>query len=120
MTNIITTIGHDVKVGVEDAGKAVAYPFVHTAQFVKLLGDAMSETPAVKAAIIALVQAGEKIVGDAGGDIATKGLDLTDDLATVTDVQSFFKLFAGTFLPAVTAADKELKADTAPSTPAAA
>jgi hypothetical protein len=101
----------------EDIGKGVAYPFVHTAQFVKVLGDALTETPAVKTAVVQIVQAGEKIVADAGVDAVSKGLDLTSDLATVADVQSFFQLFATKFLPVVQAAYKELAADakTAPA-----
>lgn len=102
--NEFEKIGKEILHGIE-------YPFVHTAQFIKVLGDAMKHTPAVKQAIIDLVLAGEKIVGDAGSDIAAKGLNLASDLQTIADVQAFFKLFSSEFMPVVEAAYKELSAD---------
>jgi hypothetical protein len=103
--SVVRTVG-------KDALHIVEFPFVRSQEFVKLLGDAMTQTPAVKAAVIELVKAGESIIGDSTADIATKGLDLVSDIKTVADVQAFFKIFAGTFLPVVESAYRELKADT--------
>ena len=99
----ITTAG-------KDALHVVEYPFTRTAQFVKILGDAMTSEPAVRAAVIELVKAGEVIVGDGVLDVADKGLDLVSDLKTIADVQSFFRLFAGSFLPVVESAYKSAAA----------
>ena len=107
---VVTTVG-------KDALKVVEFPFTRSLQFVKVLGDAMTQEPKVREAVIELVKAGEVIVGDGVLDVASKGLDLVSDLKTIADVQAFFRLFAGTFLPVVEAAYKELKAD---STSAAA
>jgi hypothetical protein len=95
----------------KDIGKVVAYPFVHTEQFVKVLGTALTEAPEVKAAITQLVKLGEAVVPDVTADIASKGLNLIDDAATIAAVQAFFQYFSGTFLPAVEKAYASLAAD---------
>lgn len=104
-------IVHGLEVAGKDVLKVVEFPFVRTTQFVKVLGDAMTETPKVRQVVIDLVKAGESIVGDGVADVAARGLDLSSDLKTVADVQSFFKLFCGEFLPAVEAAYRLINAD---------
>lgn len=105
-------IVHGLEVAGKDIVKVVEFPFTKTAEFIKVLGDGMKQTPAVKQAVIDLVQAGEKIVGDAGSDIAAKGLNLVTDLQTIADVQAFFKLFSSEFLPVVETAYSQLDTDT--------
>jgi hypothetical protein len=94
----------------EDIGKAVAYPFVHTAQFIAVLGTAMKDEPEVQAALIALIKSAEAVDVDAVSAIASKGLDLPDDLKAIADVQAFFTQFKSQFLPVVEAAYKQVAA----------
>lgn len=94
---------------VEDVGKAIAYPFVHTAQFTELAVDAFKDYPAVKAAVLGLVKAGEVVVADVATDISAKGLNLPEDQKTLTDIKAYKDYFTGTFVPAVESAYKDLK-----------
>ncbi len=115
MTNVLKTAA-------EDVAKVVVYPFTHTAHFIAVLGTAMKDEPAVRTAIEGLVQAAEVVIADGGADVASKGLNLVSDVKTIADAQAFFKYFAGSFLPLVEAAYKELQANVstpAPSTPTA-
>jgi len=105
------TIGHDLKTAAEDTGKALAFPFTHAAQFVALLGSALKDEPAVQAATEQLVKLAEAVVLDGGSDLASKGLNIAGDIATVTAIQAFFSYFDATFLPAVESAYKSLRAD---------
>ena len=103
MSNELEIIGEDIL-------HAVEYPFVHTAQFVALLGEALTETPAVKNAVIQLVNLGEVVVNDSVADIGTSGLNFVSDEKTVVDVNAFFAYYQSTFLPAVEAAYADIKA----------
>jgi hypothetical protein len=103
---------HGLEVAGKDALKVIEYPFARTAQFVAVVGTALKDEPEVKAAIVGLVKAAETVIADASEDVATKGIDIPEDLQTVTDVKAFFAYFSGTFLPAVEAAYKDIDADT--------
>jgi hypothetical protein len=100
----------------ETIGKGIAYPFVHTAQFVELIADVLKDAPEVKSDLTQLVELGEIVIADVGADIATTGLNFADDTKTLADVQVFFAYFQSTFLPNVEAAYKALKGDTGTTT----
>lgn len=102
---------HGLEVAGKDALKVIEYPFARTAQFVAVLGTALKDEPEVKAAIVGLVKAAETVIADASEDVATKGINIPEDLQTVTDVRAFFTYFTGSFLPAVEAAYKDIEAD---------
>jgi hypothetical protein len=97
--------------GIETAGKdvlhAVEWPFVHAAQMVAVLTEAMKDEPAVKQAIVGLVDRAEGIDVDAVAAIASNGTDLTGDLKALQDAASFFSYFRNSFLPVVEAAYKD-------------
>ncbi len=57
----------------KDTLKVVEYPFVHTAQFVTILGEALVDEPKVRTAVIDIVKAGEKIRRRRGSRCARKG-----------------------------------------------
>ena len=83
-----------------------------------MLGTALKDTPSVKDALVQLIKSAESIDVDAIGAVATRGLDVPEDLKVIADVQAFFLLFKNSFLPVVEAAYKEISADVkAPEAP---
>jgi hypothetical protein len=103
---------HGLAVAGKDTLKAIEYPFRHTSQFIAVLGTALKDAPEVRAAVVGLVKAAETVIADTVTDVAAKGLDIPEDLKTLTDVKTFFTYFTSTFLPAVESAYKEIAADT--------
>ena len=101
---IAETVGKDIIHGVE-------YPFVHTAQFIAVIDTAVKNSPAVKAAIIDLVKQAEIVISDTGKDIAAKGIDITEDVQTLTDAKAFFVYFESVFIPLVETIYKEIVSD---------
>ena len=99
--------------GVEAVGKdvlhVVEYPFVHAAQMVAVLTEAMKDEPTVKQAIVGLVDQAEGVDVDAVAAIASKGINLADDLKALQDAASFFAYFKNSFLPVVEAAYKDIQ-----------
>jgi hypothetical protein len=61
------------------------------------------------------VKSAEVVDVDAVQVIATKGIDVPEDIATFTAVQAFFTQFKTVFLPVIEAAYKDLKLDVQPA-----
>ena len=111
MSNPLKTIGHGIEVAAIDAARIIAWPFTHAAKFAKILGEALSDEPAVKTATVQLVTLAEAVIKDGGLDYETKGLNIVNDMQTVADIKAFFTYFEATFLPAVEKAYKAIEAD---------
>lgn len=111
MSNVITTIGHDIKVGVEDAGKAIvdAVEFLPKAE--RVIASAIQNQPAIKSAVLDLVKQATTVIGDVGADVASKGIDLASDARTLADAEAFFQYFRSTFIPLVEQVYGEIAAD---------
>ena len=95
-----------------EIGHVVEWPFVHTAQFVKLLDEVIKDEPVVKSAITGLVAAAERAITDTEVAVNDKGVDIPADILAVTDAESFFAYFKNSFLPVIEAAYKALESDT--------
>lgn len=112
MSNVITDIGHDVKVAAVDTAKVV----VKTVDFLPhaaaaVLATALKDEPQLKATVLALIEAGSKVIADGTIAVASKGTNLLEDAATVSDAESFFAYFNSTFIPAVASLYHEVRAD---------
>jgi hypothetical protein len=100
-----------IEVIAKDILHVVEFPFTRTIQFAAVCDTAIKDSPVVKAAVIALVKAAELVISDVGLDVAAKGIDLNEDLKTLTDAKAFFAYFGGTFLPLIELVYKEIQAD---------
>jgi hypothetical protein len=116
--SIVSNIGHGIETAGKDIGKAIVWLPEHLDKAIAVLATALKDEPALKTAVLELVQAAGKVIADVGGDVASKGINLSEDIQTVTDVKAFFTYFEDTFLPECEAVVKEIKSDVA--TPAAA
>lgn len=100
---------------VKDIGKGIEYPFEHAAQLIAAVKKGLADEPAVRAAIVGLIQKGESLLtgGTAIGASVTAaaaadGTNLAADAAAVTAVETeaknadtFWQYFKGTFVPEV-------------------
>jgi hypothetical protein len=102
----------------EDIAKGIEWPFKHAAKLAALIGDGLRDAPAVKHAIIQLVQKAEGLSPDFVAAVTADGLNLGADLKCLVAAQGFFVYFKTTFLPVVEKAYADLKKDM--STPATA
>jgi hypothetical protein len=105
---------------VKKIGHAIAWPFVHAEQVIKVLETALTDEPAVKTAVTGLITQIEALTADGAVAVAAKGIDVSDDVATVAAAQTLFKYVTETFLPAIEEAFKDVKADLAAPAAAAA
>ena len=103
---------------VKKVGNVLAWPFVHAEQLIKTLDTALADTPAVKIAVVGLIQHVEAVTADGAIAVAAKGIDLPDDIATVAAAQTLYKYVTDVFLPAVEKAYKDVAADVADLVPA--
>ena len=92
-------------------GKGIIWPFEHLAALIGVLNDALKDTPEVKSAVVGLVGMIAAIGKDGALAVAGKGLNLPEDLATVSDAEALFAYTQQTFLPAIEAAFKDIKKD---------
>jgi hypothetical protein len=99
-------------------GEGIAWPFEHGAQLIEVLTTALKDEPAVKTAIVGLVQQVETVTADGAIAVAAKGIDITDDVQAVAAAQTLYGYVVQTFIPAVSAAYKDLSADVKASAPA--
>jgi hypothetical protein len=88
------------KIG-EKVISVVEWPFKHSAMLGELLVDLQKDTPATKSALVGFVQHVEAIGPDAVAAIATKGLDVPEDLKCGEDVKALFGYIQGTLLPTI-------------------
>lgn len=119
--NVFEAIGH---VG-EDILKGIEWPFVNAAKISAVIGDTLKDEPEVKQVIVQLVQKAESVTPDFVTAIGANGINVSADLKSLADVQTFFQYFKNTFLPVIEKAYAEIKKDVqtataAPSSPAPA
>lgn len=114
--NIITKVGDGIKTAAVDTAHVavkLADALPHAAA---VLATALKDEPAIKTAVLNLIEQGAKIGADGAIDVASKGTNLVEDAATITDAESFLAYFRGTFVPAVAALYSEVKKDLTPTT----
>jgi ABC-type transporter Mla subunit MlaD len=106
---VIDKIGHDIEVAGKDVAHVVEWPFARASQMVSTLTAAINQGPAVRAAIVGLVQQAEAVDADAVAVLAAKGVDVGEDVATLQAVAALFAYFKNSFLPVVEAAYKDIQ-----------
>ena len=111
MSNVFTTVGHDAKVAAIDTAHTVVKVVDFFPHAAAVMADALKAEPQLKQSVLALIQAGSKIVTEGANAVASKGVNLPEDIATVTDAESFVAYFAHTFIPEVATLYKEVRAD---------
>ena len=115
MSNVITNIGHDVKVGVEDIAKGVEATVLFLPKAARVLDSAIKDQPAVKAAVLELIKQGTTVIGDTATAGAAKGMNLASDAKALADAEQFFQYFRDSFVPLIERIYDEVKADVVPT-----
>jgi len=88
----------------EDVGKVLAWPFVHTSRTIAILTAALRDYPAVRTAVIGLVQEITVTASDIEAALTQGEINLASDEAEIKAAVSLYRYVAGTFLPAIEAA----------------
>ena len=117
-TTVVTTKENAFERFFKKVGHVIEWPFVHGEEVIEILTTALKDTPAVKTAITGLVAKIKQVAEDSALAIAARGLDVPDDIQTVTDAKELWTYVTGTFLPAVEAACKDLELDVTTADPA--
>jgi hypothetical protein len=111
MSNVFEEVGHGLKVAGEAVLQGVEYPIEFLVKAEHVLADAIKEQPAVKSAVIDLVQKAESVIGDVTLATAEKGVNLADDAKALADAEQFFSWFKTNFIPLMSKLYGELKED---------
>ncbi|HUX10911.1 MAG TPA: hypothetical protein VMW51_09735 [Terriglobia bacterium] len=90
-------------------GHGVEWPFVHGEQLVKLLTSVLKDEPAVKAAVVGLIQQIATITADGAIVVSGAGVNLTADMAELVAARALWNYVVTVFLPAVQGAWKDLE-----------
>ncbi len=99
-TKVIAKIGH-----------VIEWPFVHAAKLIKTINDALRDEPAVKNAIVGLMEQIAQISADSAVAISARGLDLPDDMQTLQDAEKLWAYVTTVFIPAIDTAYSDIKVD---------
>jgi hypothetical protein len=111
MGNIVTTIGHDIKVAAKDTGHVVVEIVTWLPKVEKVLASAIKDQPEIKQAVLDLVKKASVVAGDVSTDVSENGLNLAQDAQTLADAESFFAWFKSSFVPLVENFYGEIAAD---------
>ena len=95
-------------------GHVIAWPFVHAAQVVRVIEDAMKHEPAVKAAVVGLVQQVQAVTAQGAVVVAAEGLNIPADLHELVLAKTLFAYVTSVVLPAVEGAWKDIAEDLGP------
>lgn len=109
MTNPLEAIGHGIKTGAVDVGKAVAkgvdVAIVQPIEFVvkaeKVISTAIKDQPVVRDAVTALVSQATTVIDDFKTDVGEGFINLSADEKTLKDAEAFFNWFKTTFIPQI-------------------
>jgi len=96
----------------------IEYPYVETKEFIhhmvqaeKVLATTIKNTPELKAELLTLISKSTVLASLIASDVASKGLNIANDLTTLQTIVDTAKYITETFLPTVEAIYKELKDD---------
>ena len=109
MGNPFEAIGHGIKTGAEDVGKAVVkgvdVAIVQPIEFVvkaeKVISTAIKDQPIVHDAVMAMVKQATAVVDDFKADVSDGFINLSADEKTLKDAEAFFNWFKSTFIPQI-------------------
>lgn len=107
---------------VADIGKVISWPVTHVLKAIEVADQAVVAEPAIKAAVVGLLNKIEQTGADATAAVAADGLNIPADLAAASAAGALIGYINTTFVPAIKAAvgpvAKAAKAPT-PAAPAA-
>lgn len=89
---------------VEQIGSVIAWPFVHASRAVSIIQTTMRDYPAVRAAVIGLVQQVQTNIQDAQAAMAADGLNIPADVAELKAAKALYDYAVTVFLPALESA----------------
>ena|SRR5579863_9509430 len=109
MGNPFDAIGHGIKTGAEDVGKAVVkgvdvaivQPIEFAVKAEKVISTAIKDQPIVHDAVVALVNQANTVINDFKTDVSDGLINLTADEQTLKDAEAFFNWFKSTFIPQI-------------------
>jgi hypothetical protein len=91
----------------------VAHVAVEVVEFLpkaeKVIASAIKDQPAVRAAVLTLVEKAGSVIGDVTVATADKGINLAADAKTLADAESFFTWFKTNFIPVIEQLYSEVK-----------
>lgn len=107
MGNPLDAIGHGIKEGAEDVGKAVVkgvdvaivQPIEFAVKAEKVISTAIKDQPIVRDAVVALVKQANTVIDDFNTDVSDTFIDLRADEQTLKDANAFFNWFKSSFIP---------------------
>ena len=111
MSNVFEEIGHGLKVAAVDTEHVIVDVATYLPRVAKAIDDAIVAEPELKAVVTGLIGKFTALGPDVLAAVASKGLDLANDLATVTAVEGIVSYFTGTFLPVAEKLVGEVVAD---------
>jgi len=103
MTNPIENVLKDIE-------KVVAWPFQKLGIANKIIGAALKNSPALQAAVTALIAKIEAQAADIGAAVAGDGLNFDADAAALAQAKDLYSYVTGTFVPAIKAAVDAIEA----------
>jgi hypothetical protein len=107
MTNKLLT-------ALRDVGTVLAWPFVHASRTIAILTITLKDYPAVRTAVIGLVQQITTAATDIEAALSQGEINLADDEAEIKAAVALYRYAKLTFLPAIEAAyNDEISAATA-------
>jgi len=112
---VVEDVGHDIKIGAEDVGKAVVWLPAHLVQAEKVIASVIKDSPVVKADVLTLISKTVSLESLVANDIAAKGLNLQSDMATIQAIEDLVSYVRGQFFTDISTAYKDLKADVTPA-----
>jgi hypothetical protein len=108
MANVISEVGHGLKVavvavghGAADVAKGVAAAVKFLVKAEKVLEIAIKDQPKVRAAVVELVKRAHVVIADVEHVAGEGGLNLKDDAQALKDAEAFFAYFKDEFIPLV-------------------
>jgi len=107
MTNVLHEVEH---VG-EEIVKGIEFPFKFAAKAEKVLATIITDDPAARTVLTALVQKCEAIGADTLKDIGEKGLNLQDDASTIAAIQALGSYIKDTVVPFIEQVYGQVAAD---------
>lgn len=111
MNNIITDIGHGIKVAAIDTEHIIVEGVEFLPRAIKVLDTAIADQHQVKAVVIELVKRSMGVIGDFSTAVASKGLNLAQDSAALADAEAYFQWFRDTFCPVIESVYHEVAQD---------
>lgn len=119
MGNPFEAIGHGIKTGAVDVGKAVVkgvdVAIVQPIEFVvkaeKVIAIAVKDQPIVRDAVTELVKQATTVINDFKTDVSDGLIDLRADEQTLKDAEAFFNWFKSTFIPQMEQVYGDISAD---------